>query len=158
MKIVILKVIVLFCLTGVFITTPVVSQELRNIEFQRLASENIKLEKGLSQNWVYSIIQDKYGYMWFGTWDGLNRYDGYSFVTYNIEDGLSNHSIYTLLEDNEGIIWIGTDKGFNRFDRKTRTFTKYFHNADSLNGLVDNRVNVIIQAGEVQFGLVPEVD
>jgi ligand-binding sensor domain-containing protein len=145
MKIIVLKVIVLFCLTWFFIKTPVVSQELRNIEFQRLASENIKLEKGLSQNWVYSIIQDKYGYMWFGTWDGLNRYDGYNFVTYNIEDGLSDHSIYTLLEDNEGIIWIGTDKGFNRFDRKTRTFTKYFHNADSLNGLVNNRVNVIIQ-------------
>jgi len=145
MKNIFYKVVILICIIGISSTVSVFSQEPGNIKFHRLASENIKLERGLSQNWVYSILQDRYGYMWFGTWDGLNRYDGYNFVTYNTKDGLSDHAIYTLLEDDEGIIWIGTDKGFNRFDRKTNTFKKYLHNADSTNGLINNKVNIIIQ-------------
>ncbi len=142
----VLKLIILFLLIRGFTGFDLFSQEPGGIKFKRLASENIKLEKGLSQNWVYSILQDKQGYMWFGTWDGLNRYDGYNFVSYNIEDGLSSHTIFSLLEDDEGIIWIGTDRGFNRFDRKTGTFTRFFHNSDSINSLVDNRVNAIIQS------------
>ena len=145
MKRIVLQYILLFFLTGIFAGTGLFSQEPGDVKFKRLASENIKLEKGLSQNWVYSILQDKYGYMWFGTWDGLNRYDGYNFVTYNVKDGLSDHTIYSLIEDDEGIIWIGTDKGFNRFDRETRTFKQYLHNSDSTNGLINNRVNDIIQ-------------
>ena len=154
MKRIVLKYTLLFLLAGTFTGANLFSQEPESVKFKRLASENIKLEKGLSQNWVYSILQDKYGYMWFGTWDGLNRYDGYNFVTYNVEDGLSDHAIYSLLEDDEGIIWIGTDKGFNRFDRETRTFKQYLHNSDSTNGLINNRVNDIIQTedGKIWIG------
>jgi ligand-binding sensor domain-containing protein len=148
MKRSVFKYILLVFLAGIYAGVNLFSQETEDVKFKRLASENIKLEKGLSQNWVYSILQDKYGYMWFGTWDGLNRYDGYNFVTYNVDDGLSDHAIYTLLEDDEGTIWIGTDKGFNRFDRETRTFKQYLHYSDSTGGLINNRINDIIQASD----------
>ena len=69
------SVVILF-----FITANTFAQNIDKIKFNHLASENIKLEKGLSQNWIYNIWQDQYGYMWFGTWDGLNKYDGYNFT------------------------------------------------------------------------------
>jgi len=59
------------------------SQELRTVSFENIKTENIKRVKGLSQNMVNTIIQDREGYMWFGTWDGLNQYDGYDFSIFN---------------------------------------------------------------------------
>ncbi|MCF8369868.1 MAG: histidine kinase [Bacteroidales bacterium] len=103
----------------------VFSEETDPMKFDRLSSENTKLVKGLSQNWVYSIIQDRYGYIWFGTWDGLNKYDGYNFTTYNVSAGLSDHTIYDIVEDTEGNLWLGTNNGLNKFDRKTQHFTYY---------------------------------
>ena len=129
------------------------SQKIDNVHFKRLSTENEKLVQGLSQNWIYSILQDKYGYMWFGTWDGLNKYDGYDFSIYNVEDGLSDHVIYSLLEDDEGYLWIGTEKGFNKFDRKTQTITQYVHIPGDSNSLVNNRINSIIQAHDGSFWL-----
>jgi len=111
--IIIFSILILNCLPAIH------AQEFENVKFDRLKSENVKLIKGLSQNWIYDILQDRYGYMWFGTWDGLNKYDGYNFTIYNVDEGLSDHIVYSLLEDDEGILWIGTDKGFNKFDRNT---------------------------------------
>jgi len=127
------------------------AQKIENIKFDRLSTENEKLVQGLSQNWIYTILQDKYGYMWFGTWDGLNKYDGYDFTIFNKEEGLSDHVISCLLEDDEGIIWIGTEKGFNKFDRKTQTFTQYLHIPGDSSSLVNNNVNSIIQAHDGTF-------
>jgi ligand-binding sensor domain-containing protein len=138
--------LVLFISTGY-------AQNINNIRFDRLTTENEKLVQGLSQNWIYSILQDKYGYMWFGTWDGLNKYDGYDFTIYNVVDGLSDHIIYSLLEDDEGILWIGTDKGFNKFDRKTQEFKQYLHIPGDSNSLVNSRVNSIIQDYDGTFWL-----
>ncbi|MDJ0840856.1 MAG: two-component regulator propeller domain-containing protein [Acidobacteriota bacterium] len=91
----------------------------------------LKGEQGLSENHVFCVLQDQRGFMWFGTRDGLNRYDGYEFKIYrNRPDdptSLSNNYIYTLFEDEEGIIWVGTRGGLNRFDRKTDTFTTFRH-------------------------------
>jgi ligand-binding sensor domain-containing protein len=129
------------------------AQKFDNVHFDRLSTENEKIVQGLSQNWIYCVLQDKYGYMWFGTWDGLNKYDAYEFTTYNVEDGLSDHVIYSLLEDDEGYLWIGTEKGFNKFDRKTQTFTQYIHIPGDSNSLVNNRVNSIIQARDGTFWL-----
>ena len=56
------------------------SQEKTDFRFNRIATENFIIEKGLSQNTVRTIIQDKKGFLWFGTWDGLNKFDGYTFV------------------------------------------------------------------------------
>ncbi|MCA2004317.1 MAG: histidine kinase [Ignavibacterium sp.] len=88
----------------------------------------LKIEDGLSQSTVYSIIQDKNGFMWFGTGNGLNRYDGYNFRQYfnNPADSnsISDDGIATMFEDKEGKIWIGTVGGnINRFDRTSESFS-----------------------------------
>lgn len=79
-----------------------------------------QVEEGLSNNTVFSIIQDHKGFMWFGTRDGLSRFDGYSFKTFksdlNSPASLESNFIRCLAEDHEGQIWIGTDQGIYLFD------------------------------------------
>ena len=82
------------------------NQENTNIHFHRITTENYIIEKGLSQNTVRTVIQDNKGFLWFGTWDGLNKYDAYSFKIYNEENGLSNSGVHCLYEDNNGMLEI----------------------------------------------------
>ncbi|MCE5251328.1 histidine kinase [bacterium] len=89
--------------------------------------EHITVEDGLSQSMVTSIIQDRKGFMWFGTMDGLNKYDGYTFTIFRHDKdnprSLSNNFILWLYEDRSGIIWIGTyGGGLNRYDPSTEMF------------------------------------
>ncbi len=96
--------------------------------------ENITTKDGLSQNTVTCMLQDHQGFLWFGTEDGLNRYDGYQFVVYRHDPenaySLSDSNIYSLYEDRSGTIWVGTTTGgLNRFDRATGRFTHYKHKA-----------------------------
>ncbi|MCK5765499.1 MAG: histidine kinase [Bacteroidales bacterium] len=121
------------------------TQELQAVSFESIKTENIKRVKGLSQNMVNTIIQDREGYMWFGTWDGLNQYDGYDFRIFNKHDGMSNPTINTLLEDEEGIIWVGTQDGLNRFDRSTKSFTVIKNIPGESNSLSDNTINHLYQ-------------
>lgn len=112
--------------------------------------EHISLNEGLSQTSVYSITQDRQGFMWFATQDGLNKYDGYSFKIYRTEDdnpnSLSHIYINVLFEDHDGMLWIGTNGGgLNRFDPKTETFTRFAINPDDNQGLDNNFVNVIFE-------------
>ena len=88
---------------------------------------------GLSQSTIFSMIQDKEGYLWLGTIDGLNRYDGYEFRVYiNDPDdatSISDNFISAIYEDNDGYIWVGTVNGyFNRFSRKTEIFKRFYVN------------------------------
>ncbi|WP_439130885.1 hybrid sensor histidine kinase/response regulator transcription factor [Polaribacter sp.] len=101
----------LFILLTVISTISVQSQ---NKTFHQITSKD-----GLSQSEVYSFLKDSKGFMWFGTIDGLNRFDGYSIKIFNTEkdnlNSLTNNTIRTLLEDNQGRIWIGTDDGLNMY-------------------------------------------
>lgn len=76
---------------------------------------SLGVEDGLSQNMIYAILQDKQGFMWFATQDGLNRYDGNSFKVYKknlaTEGSLKSDAIFSLAEDADGLLWIGTDNG-----------------------------------------------
>jgi hypothetical protein len=97
---------------------------------QRLRFEHLTNELGLSGNNVWSIIQDSKGYMWFGTLDGLNKYDGYTITTFQFRPhdttSISQNIIYTLYEDAEGMIWIGTTEGgICKFNPFTQVFTTY---------------------------------
>ena len=88
------------------------------------------IKEGLSQSALLSAMQDKQGFMWFGTANGLNRFDGYNFVIYinNPYDStsISDNEITSIFEDAQGYIWIGTIKGIlNKFNRKTGTFEHF---------------------------------
>ena len=97
-----------------------------------LRFERFSLSDGLSQNSVLAMLQDRKGYLWFGTQDGLNRYDGYGFTVFKHDpdnaDSLSNNGVISLLEDKEGILWVGTwGGGLDRFDPSSGRFTRYQH-------------------------------
>ncbi|MBN1890942.1 MAG: hypothetical protein JW850_23300 [Thermoflexales bacterium] len=114
--------------------------------------ERISVEEGLSEGAVLAILQDSAGYMWFGTRDGLNRYDGYSFTVYRQDQdptSLSNSFITALYQDRAGVIWVGTfHGGLNRFDPRTGTFTHYTHQPGDPNSLSHNRVRAIYEDGD----------
>ncbi len=112
--------------------------------------EHISVEEGLSQSSVYSIYQDSQGFMWFGTEDGLNRYDGYNVQIFNHNagdlDGLSNNTIYTICEDSNECIWLGTHGGgLNKFDRNTGKFSVYLSDPEDPTTLSSNYVYSIIK-------------
>jgi len=81
----------------------------------KIKFESLTIEDGLSQSSVFEILQDNRGMMWFGPWDGLNRYDGYNFAIYRYDEqnphSLSNNEIRALYEDSQGVLWIGTSEG-----------------------------------------------
>ncbi|SMD13221.1 hybrid sensor histidine kinase/response regulator transcription factor [Pedobacter nyackensis] len=90
---------------------------------------NISLNQGLSQSSVLSILQDRKGYMWLGTRDGLNKYDGVRFVKYRYNsrdtNSLSNNVVRTSCEDEYGNLWIGTASGLNRYNAQVDNFVRY---------------------------------
>jgi ligand-binding sensor domain-containing protein/signal transduction histidine kinase len=101
---------------------------------QEISFDCLTLDQGLSQSTVTSIIQDDDGYMWFGTVDGLNRYDGYNFDVYknnpNDTNSVADNIIMSLCKCKEGIVWIGTmSNGLCRYDSKTGKFKNYALNA-----------------------------
>ncbi|MGC4234863.1 MAG: two-component regulator propeller domain-containing protein [Niabella sp.] len=85
------------------------------------------VEDGLSNNSVINIVQDRLGFMWFGTSDGLNKFDGNNFKIYRNtgEAGsIGSNSIYSLLKDSRGILWIGTEKGLYYYNYDSDSFSK----------------------------------
>ncbi|MDB5025944.1 MAG: response regulator [Mucilaginibacter sp.] len=107
--------------------------------------EHFGTKEGLSQVNVNCIIQDSRGFMWIGSRNGLNRYDGYKFITYRYapqdENSLSNNMITDLVEDTGGNIWVATANGLNCYERKTGILTRYMHDDHHINSLADNIIN-----------------
>jgi signal transduction histidine kinase/CheY-like chemotaxis protein/ligand-binding sensor domain-containing protein len=106
---------------------------------------HIGTEAGLSQNNVTCILRDRQGFMWFGTRDGLNRYDGYDFDVYkNVPEdsqSLSNNFVTSIMEDRNGDIWVGTwGGGVDRFDMAKRRFIRYggMIHSDFINTLLED--------------------
>jgi len=138
----------LIAVFSVFLTKQLTAQQYEY--YEHISSEFVKLYPGLSQNDVNCILQDKTGNLWIGTWDGLNRYDGYD---YNIlrpnletpEKSINHRSINALFEDKSGILWIGTDKGLNAFNRRAYTFKHYKANQLIKNSLGNDSINSITQ-------------
>lgn len=104
----------------------------------KLIFTHLTTDDGLSQSNVLSMIQDKYGFLWFGTFDGLNRYDGYKFTVYKPDQRDSttvrSSSIQSLFEDKSGRIWIGTSQGLCYYNRDKDNFFQ-FRNTDFDNTL-----------------------
>ena len=127
-----------------FAVHPLAAEPL-SVRFQHLSRAD-----GLSQSFVYAIAQDHEGYMWFGTQEGVNCFDGYEFTVFlhdpNDPSSISDESVRTMLVDRSGTLWIGTDSGgLSRFDKLTGTFTNYLHDPANENSIADNRVRVIYE-------------
>jgi ligand-binding sensor domain-containing protein/signal transduction histidine kinase len=92
-----------------------------------LRFEHLGVEQGLTQESVASILQDRHGYMWFGTQAGLNRYDGYRVTTFKNDPAnqrsLQDNYVQALYEDASGQLWIGNKAGLDRYDAASRSFT-----------------------------------
>ena len=120
---------------------------------QQLRFEHLGPAQGLSQSNATCILQDSRGFMWVGTQDGLNRYDGYAFTIYKniIADAysLSNNSIKNILEDSRGNIWIATwGGGLDRFDREKNRFVHYKHDPKNVHSLSDDFTDCIMEDKE----------
>ncbi|HEX8530758.1 MAG TPA: two-component regulator propeller domain-containing protein, partial [Cytophagales bacterium] len=94
------------------------------VSFERFFNED-----GLSHNTVWAISQDRTGYLWFGTFDGLNRYDGYAFKVYKHDPAdpgsLVNNFILATHTDRRGNLWIATAEGIDRYDPAGDNFIHY---------------------------------
>ncbi|WP_400073748.1 two-component regulator propeller domain-containing protein [Zobellia russellii] len=104
---------------------------------------------GLSQNDVVALYQDSYGYIWIGTDDGLNRYDGRNFRKFKPSPknpyAISGNLISAIAEDSIGNLWIGTaGYGINFYERKTGRFHSFMVGKDNSNGLISDIVKSII--------------
>lgn len=106
-------------------------------QFSNLKFENFDTNKGLSSSTCVEIFQDKEGFLWFGTIDGLNKYNGYEFEIFrpivNDKYSISNNRINAITEDHLGYLWIGTSNGLNVFDKKAQKFYKI---------ILDKNINV----------------
>jgi len=111
---------------------------------QKIPFDNYSIKDGLPSNYITDIIQDSKGYIWFGTQNGVSKFDGYNFKNYGIEDGLPNNSIICLFRDSKGNIWLGTEGGgVAKFNGKEF----FIYNTE--NGLVsDNRIEKIFEDTE----------
>ncbi len=107
--------------------------------------ERLSIEEGLSQSVVNCILQDRLGFMWFGTQDGLNRYDGYRFEIYRHDlrnpASLTHDWVTALAEDPTGDLWVGTEGGgVSRWQRATDSFAHYRHDPTNPASLSGHRV------------------
>ena len=102
---------------------------------------HISLNNGLSQSTVFSIAQDKRGNMWFATYDGVNKFDGYDFTIYQ-HDASDPHSIAndiarTVMTDSQGRIWIGTRDGLSWYNEEKDLFRNFFYKKNGKNTQVN---------------------
>lgn len=114
-----------------------------------LRFERLTVEDGLSQSKIHTIFQDRQGFMWFGTNEGLNRYDGYTFTVYKFDPddptSISDNVVYAIHEDSTGVLWVGTPNGLNRFNRDTQTWTRLKHDPANSHTIGNNHVSSIVE-------------
>lgn len=133
-----------------FLLITLVVVQTANAQRQNVRFTHLTTNQGLSQNNVTCILQDRRGFMWFGTQDGLNKYDGYSYTLYRNDPqkstSISHSYIHTLFEDKQGRLWVGTNEGgLSLFDASTERFTNYQHTPGLKNSLSHNKVMAIVQ-------------
>ncbi len=123
-------------------TTPSYSLTKPTLRFEQLNTSN-----GLSNNFVFDLIQDRFGFLWFATDDGLNRFDGYEFKIFrndpDDENSISGNSVWTIIEGSKGDIWIGTKNGWlNCYDPVKEKIKKWKLESDITE---ENAITVIFE-------------
>jgi len=109
---------------------------------------HLTVADGLSHNTVLTLLQDRRGFVWIGTFAGLDRFDGKHFCHYQAEIGndksLSSNYVRVLYEDREGWLWVGTfGGGLNRMDPQTGLFKRFVHDPERSDSLADNKVTAL---------------
>jgi ligand-binding sensor domain-containing protein/serine phosphatase RsbU (regulator of sigma subunit) len=145
MRFTLLRHISSIALVCLFITGTVSAQELK--------FSHITAEQGLSMGVVNCSFQDSRGFMWFGTQDGLNKYDGYNITVFKHNpldsNSLSNNFINTLYEDKNGVLWIGTDGGgLEAYSLITGKFTHYRSQRKKNTSISNNKIRCIMEDDE----------
>jgi ligand-binding sensor domain-containing protein len=119
-------------------------------QYEDFKFEWISVDHGLSNNIVYSILKNCRGYMWFGTEDGLNKYDEFNYTVYrhDPDDSLSTSGnwITTLHESHcsgKHVLWIGKFGGLNKFECKTEKFIRFQYDQDNFKIISSNMVETI---------------
>lgn len=145
------KVLLVFIISIIFLinisTTHIfaVTNDDKNINFKR-----ITIEDGLSQTSVEYLFQDSKGYMWIGTADGLNRYNGSKFEVFRYSkdkpNSISGNYISAINEDKEGNIWIGTTRGLNKINSNTNEITTYLPEVNGCNLSNYNITEILIDS------------
>lgn len=119
----------LLCLLGLFLLCIGVHAQSTSKSFI-----NISVDKGLSQSTVFAITQDALGFIWVGTQDGLNRYDGKTFTVYkpskDDKSSIGSYYIFSLLVDRSGKLWIGGNGGVSVYNANTNSFKNYTLNPE----------------------------
>ncbi len=125
---------------------------------QHLSLRHITAENGLSQNSINCIYQDGKGFMWFGTQDGLNRYDGYEMISFRHDPADSNsisHSwIWDIIEDKDDNLWIATWHGLNRYNPHTNKFTVFLPDSTDPGAILGDRPAAVCEdlSGNIWVG------
>jgi signal transduction histidine kinase/ligand-binding sensor domain-containing protein len=132
-----------------YLTPPSKVSELSELYARRIFTR-FSIEQGLSQNTVQAITQDKQGFLWFGTQDGLCRYDGYSFLTFrakkNDSTSLAVSAISALMVDSKGTLWVGTEGGgLSRYNAHNRSFTTFRHDPQNPSSLADDVIESLCE-------------
>src|SRR4030095_16406372 len=130
-----------------FFANTIVSAQQPYLYFEKLNTQN-----GLSHNKINCIIQDKRGFIWFGTDDGLNRYDGHNFEVFRHEPGnsssISGNIITDIVEDSDGVLWIATaDGGLTRYNHRFAPklqFKQYKHLPGDSTSIPVNIINTMV--------------
>ncbi len=119
---------------------------------------HLSVSHGLSQSSVIDITQDKYGFLWFATRDGLNKYDGEKFTVYNKIDNdstsISSNDIFAVTADSDGDLWVGTLNGLNRYDYSQDKFIRFFSDDRDSATLSDNSIWSVFESsnGDIWVG------
>lgn len=133
------------------------SSKVSNLKY---SLEQLDNTKGLSNSSVNAVFQDSENLLWIGTWDGLNRYDGYSFKIFRPEldnqNSLSNQVILKIAEDNAGQIWILTIHGINRYNKKTDAFQRFFFSRENTPPLSESEFNMALDTSKKVFCAVKD--
>ncbi len=152
-----IRSLILFFLLSLF--SIVSAQTLQTLKEENLRFRNIGLEQGLSQSTVYAVAQDSRGFMWLGTQDGLNRFDGYSMKVFKHIPGdrnsVADNSISCLAGGKDDNLWIGTFKGgLDRYSVAENKFYHYAHSDSSGGSINADRINILFKDsdGEIWIG------
>jgi two-component system sensor histidine kinase ChiS len=132
-------------LIGLITLTALAQSDSLHAQSNLVRFQHLTIEQGLSQNSVLCILQDSKGFMWFGTEDGLNKYDGYNFNIYRHDaqdpKSLADNAIRAIYEDRSGTLWVGTwGGGLDKFDRERQSFIHYRNDPANPHSLSNNEV------------------